>query len=247
MQTLAFEQGWVVFPFFSMFLTIYLFGYFIIFRNRSPEIRSESCSCLISLFHGTPAVILGVTAITNSGFAAANTALQNTVLDFSTAYFVTDLLHYVAFSATADALFVAHHLATLFVVVTCRHAVSHGAFAVLMLLVLAEVTSLCQNIWTLAGARRREDPFAAKVYDAISPPFYAVYSVVRGLVGPYFVYRMVAFYAGGGARGLVPAWVWVSWVVVVVMAIGGSIMWIYSLWLQLYRERSGVKLEKKVR
>ncbi|OIW02988.1 hypothetical protein TanjilG_13625 [Lupinus angustifolius] len=231
-----------------MFFIIYLFGYFILFRNWSPKIRPESASCLISLFHGTPAAILGSAAIIadqNRGFVAANTGFQKLVLDYSTAYFLMDLIHYLVFFR-GDVLFIAHHLATLFVIVTCRHTVSHGAFSVIVLLVLAEVTSACQNAWTLAAARRSEDRFAAKVFDALSLPFYALYSVVRGFVGPYYMYRMIVFYAGGGADGLVPRWVWVSWVVVVVMAIGVSIMWISNLWLELYRKRTR-KLDEKIR
>ncbi|KAK7265093.1 hypothetical protein RJT34_32709 [Clitoria ternatea] len=241
-------QSWAVFPFFLIFLTIYLIGYFIVFRNYSPMIRPESSSCLISIFHGTPAALLAGAAIladADRGFAAPTTAFQKLVLDYSTAYFLTDLLHYMIFSPR-DVLFIAHHLATLFVVGTCRHVVSHGAFSVLVLLVLAEVTSACHNAWTLAGARRTDNPRAAKLYDALSVSYYTVYSVIRGLVGPYFMYRMVAFYARGGARGLVPVWVWVSWVLVVVMAIGVSIMWISNLWVQLYKERTR-KLEEKLR
>lgn len=233
-----------------MFLSIYLIGYFIVFRNRTLKNRSEFSSCLISLFHGTPAAILGATAVfadSNRGFAAVNTDFQKTVLDYSIAYFITDLLHYVVFFPS-DVLFIAHHLATLFVIVTCRHVVSHGAFSVVVLLALAEVTSLCQNIWTLAGACRREDLFAARVYDALSPPFYVMYSIVRGFVGPYFVFRMVMFYASGLAFGLIPTWIWASWAIVVFGAIGVSIMWIYSRWVEFFRERNtSAKLEAKIR
>ncbi|XP_015971390.1 TLC domain-containing protein At5g14285 [Arachis duranensis] len=247
MATLGFES-YAVLPFFTMFLAIYLIGYFLIFRNWSPKVRPEASSCLISFFHGTPAVLLASAAILsdpNRGFAAANTAFQKLVLDYSIAYFLMDLLHYLVFFPS-DVLFIAHHLATLFVVATCRHVVSHGAFAVLFLLLLAEVTSACQNAWTLAGARRKEDPFAAKVYEALSPPFYALYSVVRGFAGPYFVYEMVVFYAGEHGDGLVPRWIWVSWVAVVLMAIAVSILWIWNLWVELYRERTR-KLQEKIR
>ncbi|CAJ1784522.1 unnamed protein product [Sphenostylis stenocarpa] len=247
--SLASLQSWVLLPFFLLFLAIYLIGYFIVFRKRNPKIRSEFTSCLISLFHGTPAALLGSAALltdTQRGFAAPNTAFQKLVLDFSAAYFLMDLLHYLVFFPN-DVLFIAHHVATLFVVLTCRHAVSHGAFSVLVLLVLAEVTSACQNTWTLAGALRGEDPCADKLYDALSPPFYTVYSVVRGFVGPYFMYRMVVFYASGGASGLVPVWAWISWVLVVVTAIGVSIMWISNLWVQFFREKRDKLLEQKIK
>ncbi|GFP84937.1 hypothetical protein PHJA_000637500 [Phtheirospermum japonicum] len=140
-----------------------------------------------------------------------------------------DLVHYLIFYPT-DVLFIGHHLATLFVFATCRYVVYHGAFAILVLLILAEVTSLCQT----------------KVFDVLSPPFYALYTVVRGFLGPYFVYRMFAFYLSGAADIVIPRWVWVSWVFVVVMAISVSILWISNLWVELFRERE-MKGGKKVR
>ncbi|KAF8390594.1 hypothetical protein HHK36_025121 [Tetracentron sinense] len=234
--------------FFSMFIIIYLIAYFCVFRNWSPNHRPEASSCFISFAHGTPAVFLAAFAIfthSQRGFASANTNFQNMVLDFSIAYFLMDLLHYLIFFPN-DVLFIAHHLATLFVFVTCRYLVFHGAFAVLSLLVLAEVTSACQNTWTLANARRADMPTAAKLYRFLSPPFYAFYSVVRGLAGPLFVYEMGVFYFSGAADSVIPRWVWVSWMIVVVTAISVSILWISNLWLELYRERTG-KVEKKMR
>jgi hypothetical protein len=91
-----------------------------------------------------------------------------------------DLLHYIAFFPS-DLLFIGHHLATLFVFVTCRFLVHHGACAILALLVLAESTSASQNAWTLAKARRDDVALAEKVCGLLSPPFYALYSIVRGL------------------------------------------------------------------
>ncbi|PON43996.1 TRAM/LAG1/CLN8 domain containing protein [Parasponia andersonii] len=234
--------------FVSFFVFIYLIAQFLVFRNWSPKIRPEASSCLISFFHGTPAVFLATGAILadpNRGFASPNTEFQNLVLDYSIAYFLMDLLHYIIF-VPGDLLFIGHHLATLFVFVTCRYLVSHGAFAILFLLILAEVTSFCQNTWTLANARRGDIEFAARVYDLLSPPFYALYSVVRGFAGPYFLYQMGLFYLSGAADGVIPRWVWVSWMVVVLTAISVSILWITNLWVELYRVRTG-KLEKKTR
>ncbi|GMN42681.1 hypothetical protein TIFTF001_011908 [Ficus carica] len=231
--------------FLFMFAAIYILARFVVFRTWSPKTRPEASSCLISLAHGTPAVVLAVGAVLseNIGFASPNTAAQNLVLDYSIAYFLTDLLHYLVFFPS-DVLFIGHHLATLFVFLTCRHVVSHGAFAVLSLLILAELTSSCQNAWTLAGARRSDVVFAAKLHRLLSPPFYALYSLVRGFAGPYFLYQMAAFYLSGAADTVIPRWVWVSWIVVVFTAISVSILWITNLWVELYRERTG-KLEKK--
>ncbi|TKY46434.1 integral to membrane [Spatholobus suberectus] len=239
-----------VLNFFLLFLFIYLSGYFIIFRKWSPKTRPLASSCFISLFHGTPAAVLAAAAILASpdrGFAAANTKFQNLVLDYSAAYFTADLLHLAAFFAGGgDFMFVFHHLATLFVIVTCRHVASHGAVAVLALLALAEATSAFQNAWALARARRSDARFATRLCEALSVPFYGLYSVVRGFFGPYVVFRMVVFYLSGGAEGVIATWVWVSWVVVVSMAIAGSVLWVSNLWVEVYRERSR-KVEEKIR
>ncbi|XP_050231773.1 TLC domain-containing protein At5g14285-like [Mercurialis annua] len=237
--------------FFTFFLSIYLIAQFIVFRNWPAIHRLEASSCLISLFHGTPAAIFAsYYAVfndvnrTHTSFSSPNTPAQNSVLDFSIAYFLMDLIHYLIFFPS-DVLFIGHHLGTLFVFITCRYFVSHGAFAILSLLVLAEITSFCQNAWTLARARRGDVKFAAKVYHLLSPPFYAFYSVVRGFLGPWFVYEMGRFYISGGADSVIPKWVWVSWMIVVIMAISVSILWIVNLWVELYRERK-LKFGKKL-
>lgn len=232
--------------FFAFFAILYLLAYFLIFKNWTPNLRPIASSCFISLFHGSPAAILAtLSLLTNhslssasaSAFAAPNTPFQNLVLEYSVAYFTMDLIHYLIFYPS-DILFIGHHLATLFVFLTCRFAVTHGAFAILSLLILAEVTSFLQNVWTLANSRRFDADFAAKVYAILSPPFYVLYTIVRGFLGPMFVYRMVGFYVSGGVDGLIPRWVWVSWVVVVSTAIMVSILWIWNLWVDLIRERS---------
>ncbi|KAJ7970697.1 TLC domain-containing protein [Quillaja saponaria] len=249
METEGVFQSLPALPLFLlMFSIIYLIAYFIVFRNWSPSIRPEASSCLISLSHGTPAVFLATRAILagqNRGFAASNTVFQNLVLDYSIAYFLMDLLHYLMFFPS-DLIFIGHHSATLFVFLTCRYVVSHGAFAILFLLILAELTSACQNAWTLANARKGDVEFAAKLYDFLSPPFYALYSIVRGFAGPYFVYEMLVFFMTGVADHVIPRWVWISWIGVVLMAISVSILWVSNLWLELYRERTK-KLEKKMR
>lgn len=231
--------GGSLFPsFFAVFSLIYLLGYFVVFRKWSPNRRPDASSCLISLFHGTPAVFLALYAILSQPvreFASLNTSFQNLVLDFSIAYFTADLLHYLVF-VPGDYVFIAHHLATLFVFVTCRYLVLHGAFAILVLLVFAEATSFCQNIWTLAGLWKAELSTAAKLYMLLSPPFYVLYTAMRGFAGPVFFYKMSAFYLSGKASDVIPTWASVSWIVVVGAAIAASILWISNHWMELFRE-----------
>ncbi|CAA2954009.1 TLC domain-containing protein At5g14285-like [Olea europaea var. sylvestris] len=234
--------------FFIMYFILYLNAYFILFRTWTRKLRPEASSCIISLAHGTPAVFLASYAILSDptrNFGSPNTSFQNLVLEYSIAYFLMDLLHYFVFYPR-DILFIGHHLLTLYVFMTCRYLVYHGAYAILVLLILAEVTSLCQNVWTLASARKSEVKFAAKVYDTLSLPFYAFYSVMRGLMGPYFVYRMFVFYLSGVANNVIPKWAWISWISIVVTAISVSILWISNLWIELYSGRMK-KIEKKIR
>lgn len=226
-----------------MYISIYLLGYSTLFKNWDPKKRPDASSCLISLAHGTPAVLLSIYANflhPQHHFASQNTQFQSLVLDFSIAYFLIDTSHYLIF-IPHDHLFIAHHLAVLYVFITCRYMVGYGAFAILLLLALAEVTSPLQNIWSLARYRKDDVAAAARLYGGVSPYFYGLYTVVRGVLGPWFVYRMVVFYLNGGGDGVVPMWAWASWMVVIVSAILVSVLWVSNLWLNLFQERSKIR------
>ena len=85
------------------------------------------------------------------------------------------------------------------------------------------------------------------LYELLSPPFYAFYYVVKGFIGPLFLYKMGVFLSEAGDH-VIPRWIWVSWIIVVLLAILVSILWISNLWVGLYRERK-TKLqesEKKI-
>ncbi|XAR48151.1 hypothetical protein NMG60_11030880 [Bertholletia excelsa] len=234
--------------FFSMYVTIYLLGYFIIFRRWVGVSRNEASSCLISLAHGTPATIAAACALARSrrlpqSFASPNTAVEDAVLEYSTAYFLVDLLHYLVF-VPGDSLFIVHHLATLYVLATCRYLIGHGAVAILVLLALAESTSACQNAWSLAGFRRAASPAAAAVHRFLSPLFYSFYTVARGVLGPLFLWKMGIFYASGGAQGLVPNWAWGSWMVVIICSVLVSLLWIVNRWMDLWSEKRRKHIKK---
>uniref|UniRef100_A0ACD5WEW9 Uncharacterized protein n=1 Tax=Avena sativa TaxID=4498 RepID=A0ACD5WEW9_AVESA len=230
-------------PFLAMFAAIYLLGYLVVFRRWGRQHRPDASSCFTSLFHGTPAMLLALRAVLSNpdaagagghhlALAAPNTPADNLALDFSTAYFAVDLLHYLVF-LPHEALFIAHHLATLYVLATCRAAVRRGAYALLALEVLAEATSLLQNLWTLAGLRR-----ASGAQAALSLPFYVAYTAMRAVLGPVWFVRMVRFYvAGAGGDGAVPAWAWASWTVVIGSGIVLSVLWVGNLWIAYFTDR----------
>ncbi|CAN0896195.1 TLC domain-containing protein At5g14285 [Linum grandiflorum] len=233
---------------FVFFAAVYLVAYFIIFRNWGPKHRSEASSSFMSLSHGTPAVILSIHALllsSSSSFESLNSPAENAVLEFSAAYFVADLLHYLIFSPADALLFVLHHLATLYVFLTSRCLVGRGAYGLLELLILAEATSACQNAWSISRFRKDESPAASKLYEFLSPPFYVFYFVVRGVLGPVFVAQMVGFFAGGEAEGLIPAWVWGSWMVVIVSAILVSVLWVMGHWVGWCKEKGVLGFDLK--
>lgn len=231
-----------------MFFAIYFFAYLIIFKNWSSS-RFEASSCLMSLAHGTPAVVLALNSLPTQDFSehsflAENTRLQDTVLEFSIGYFIVDLSHYAIFVPT-NVLFIAHHLATLYVLCTCRYVIQHGAVSILVLLVLAEITSPCQNTWSLARYRKVDLPGAAAYYEFLSPIFFTFYSVVRGILAPFYVFKLLLmmFFVNGAGNGLIPLWALVSWMVIIVTAIGISISWVLNHWVALYR-RKFIELKK---
>uniref|UniRef100_A0A0D9XY54 TLC domain-containing protein n=1 Tax=Leersia perrieri TaxID=77586 RepID=A0A0D9XY54_9ORYZ len=238
-------------PFLAMFAAIYLVGYLAVFRRWRGAQRAEASSCFTSLFHGTPAAALALRAVLLAGGAAdlasPNTRADDLALDFSTAYFAVDLAHYLLFLPLADgesALFVAHHLATLYVLATCRAVARRGALPILAMEVLAEATSLAQNAWTLAGMRRRESPAAAAAHRAMSVPFFAAYTAMRAVLAPAWFARMVSFYYFGEEAAL-PAWLRASWTAVIGGGIVMSVIWVTNLWVEFFRERKQKERSKE--
>ncbi|KAE8664607.1 NAD(P)-binding Rossmann-fold superfamily protein isoform 1 [Hibiscus syriacus] len=225
----------------SLHLSLRLLPDFLPLGSQAPS-RSFKLFHLISTrnpscFHGDSRT----NKHQSPSFASLNPLSHNTILEFSISYFLVDLLHYLIFFPN-DTLFILHHLATLYVFITCRFIVHRGSFALLALLILAEVTSLCQNVWTISGFRRADLPVAGKVFDVLSLPFYAFYTVVRGIMGPFFVYKMGVFYMKD--ENSIPLWAWVSWMIVIVTAILVSIVWVFDHWMTWFRRRNYQAMKK---
>ncbi|KAJ8758903.1 hypothetical protein K2173_002682 [Erythroxylum novogranatense] len=207
MDTLVLDNPTLVTSF-VLFLTVYLFACFVVFRNWGPKHRTEASSSFMSLAHGTPAVVMAIHALLSTqpspSFASPNSAIHGRL----------------------------HN--------------SHGAHGLLKLLVPAEITSPCQNVWSIAGYGKSDVAAAAKLYAFLSPPFYTFYTVVRCILGPLLLFEMGLFYLRGAADGLIPGWAWISWIVIIISAILLSMLWIGNHWTNWFREKnSGV--QKKLR
>uniref|UniRef100_A0A0C9S990 TSA: Wollemia nobilis Ref_Wollemi_Transcript_1553_1582 transcribed RNA sequence n=1 Tax=Wollemia nobilis TaxID=56998 RepID=A0A0C9S990_9CONI len=228
-----------------MFLAAYAVGFLKIFVHWKLKDRAEGCSCCMSLLHGTPAAVLAAYCMLRSPWelAGQNTPFQNAVMEFSIAYFISDLMHFLAFFP-GDFVFIAHHLATLFVMVSCRYFVGHGGFAVMSLLFVAEITSACQNTWTLARIGRRNNLNIELFYEFLSPFFYGFYTAVRGVVAPVLTYNLGRYFVGGKADDVIPRWLACCWMGVVSAAIVASMAWILNLWIELFRGYAALKSRK---
>lgn len=234
-ETLWFHSP-VLFAAFGMFLIVYALGYLKLFRHWKPNDRAGASSCCTSLAHGTPAAFLAAYCMLKSPLEPArqNTPLENAVMEFSIAYFLVDSMHYLIFFPD-DFVFIAHHLATFCVMASCRYYVGYGGLTVMSLLFLAEITSGCQNAWTLARIARLESSRIELIYKILSPLFYSFYTVVRGFVAPILIYYLAQFYIHGKADDVIPRWLAYCWIAIVVMAIFGSMAWILNLWIELFR------------
>jgi hypothetical protein len=130
---------------------------------------------------------------------------------------------------------------------SCRAFAGHGALSALSLMGAGELTSPLQNTWTIARLSRKHSPFAASVYQHISPPFTILYTIVRLGLGPFLVYDVARFYVLGGADRVVPRWLAYTWSVIITLAELGSLAWVYMLWaglIRFYQRRKQVPAKK---
>ncbi|XP_047959005.1 TLC domain-containing protein At5g14285-like [Salvia hispanica] len=172
----------------AWFITIYAIGYMFCFKKWAKKQRGEASSCLISLAHGTPALILSIpipTRIPKHALPKPSPRLQHCLLDHRP--------H-------------PHPLRRPLHPPPPRHPRD-------------------------TRARRSDFVLSERVEPGEMPAGgIGFYSVVRGIVGPLYVYR-------------IPRWGWVSWIVVMAVGIGLSVLWVLHLWLHLYSRSRRVKQE----
>lgn len=218
------------------FAVLYIFGYFFVFKNWKGTGRFEAASCLNSFVHGIVAVIFcSYDILTNPWkLDAPNTDIENKIMDFSLAYFAIDLIYYLVINPS-DYLFILHHIATSTYMSSCRYYTGHGGLSSICLMCTGEATSPFQNVWTLARMARGESPLANKIYTGLSPIFTVYFTIMRGIVGPYLAWQLGSFYIPGKADKVIPRKLAYFWMFIVILAIVGSFVWVYKLWIGLIR------------
>lgn len=219
-----------------MFVFVYLIAYYRLFSGWKQKARFEAASCSMSMIHGTVTTILSALEFFRNPWKldAPNTPIQNVVMEFSMAYFLVDLLHYILF-VPEDVKFILHHLATSIYMMSCRYYTKHGALSVMALMGLGEVTTPLQSIWTVARLGRDDSYLAKRIYESTSLLFTIFFTITRGITAPILAWKLFEFYLSNQAKDVIPFWLAASWMAMVSVGLAGSIMWVYSLWVGLRR------------
>ncbi|KAH9326547.1 hypothetical protein KI387_006725, partial [Taxus chinensis] len=188
------------------------------------------------MVHGTASCLLSAYDMLKNPWKldAPNTYLENKIMEFSTAYFAVDLLHYLLVNPS-DYLYIFHHTATSFYMLSCRYFTGHGGLSAISLIAAGEATSPFQNVWTVSRMARTGSALANRIYTSLSPFFTVYFTVMRCVVGPYLTWKLSAFYFAGKADAVIPRWLAYSWMITVIFAIFGSTIWVYKLWTGLIR------------
>ncbi|MCO5572566.1 hypothetical protein L7F22_026322 [Adiantum nelumboides] len=222
-----------------LFISIYAVGFFSLFPRWRHKARFEAASCSMSLVHGAISSTLAAydLLLVPWRLDAPNSPLENALMDFSIAYFLVDLLHYLLF-IPEDFKFIGHHVATSIYMLTCKYYIGHGALSVMALMAVGEMTTPLQSVWTIARLGRDISPSARRIYEGASLPFTIFFTCTRGLVGPLLTWILCKFYLSSEGRRVIPFWLAALWMGMVVIGMAGSIMWMQSLWVGLRKFKS---------
>ncbi|KAH7414883.1 hypothetical protein KP509_14G016000, partial [Ceratopteris richardii] len=231
------------------FTGLYLLGYWVVFARRWPRgavDRFKAASCCMSILHGTSTSIYmlnlfytdkqqdggGENSSTMkfwlaSRLGAANTRFEEAIMEYSTAYFLVDLVHYLLFVPNQP-LFVLHHVFTSSYMLSCRFYTGHGAFSTIILFVVGESTSFLQNVWTISLLTH-----SAKLFNLLNVPFLIMFSIFPGVLTPWATWQLCLYFLfSREASAVVPFPLAHYWMWSVFMGISGSLYWVSTHWTQ---------------
>ncbi|KAH7414874.1 hypothetical protein KP509_14G015100, partial [Ceratopteris richardii] len=224
-------------PWSCVFFTgLYLLGYWVVFARRWPRgavDRFKAASCCMSIVHGTStsmaaAIYMMHLKHTKSRLGAANTRFEEAIMEYSTAYFLVDLVHYLLFVPNQP-LFVLHHVFTSSYMLSCCFYTGHGAFSTIVLFVVGESTSFLQNVWTISLITH-----SAKLFNLLNVPFLIIFSIFRGVLTPWATWQLCLYFLfSREASAVVPFPLALYWMWSVFMGISGSLYWVSTHWAKL--------------
>ncbi|KAH7414882.1 hypothetical protein KP509_14G015900 [Ceratopteris richardii] len=175
-------------PWSCVFFTgLYLLGYWVVFARRWPHgavDRFKAASCCMSIVHGTSTMKFWLA----SRLGAANTRFEEAIMEYSTAYFLVDLVHYLLFVPNQP-LFVLHHVFTSSYMLSCRFYTGHVAFSTIILFVVGESTSFLQNVWTISLLTH-----GAKLFNLLNVPFLIIVSIFPGVLTPWATWQLCLYF-----------------------------------------------------
>ena len=78
-------------------------------------------------------------------------------------------------------------------------------------------------------------PLANRIYIGLSPIFTVYFTIMRCIVAPYLVWLLCFFYLSGNVDKVISRGISYFWMFTVILAIVGSCIWVYKLWIGLIR------------
>ncbi|KAH7414888.1 hypothetical protein KP509_14G016500 [Ceratopteris richardii] len=167
-----------------------------------------------------------------SRLGVANTRFEEAIMEYSTAYFLVDLDHYLLFVPNQP-LFVLHHVFTSSYMLSCRFYTGHGAFSTIILFVVAESTSSLQNVWTISLLTH-----SAKLFNLLNVPFLIIFSIFRGGLTPWATWQLCLYFLFSREASAVvpfPLALYSMWSVF--MGISGILYWVSTHWAKLMSKK----------
>jgi len=169
--------------------------------------------------------------------AGSNSSMINdattALLQFCTGYMLYDSLGMVRDNWNTgglndvDCLFLAHHAATSFCMITCQW-IGAGQDSVLMLMLLGECTNPLGSLHSITKfAIQLEEPktFWHTIHPYVEWLFAVSYAVVRTLIGPVVLIHIFYELLSRNGRNNVPIYISLIWLVLMWGVVLGSIPW----------------------
>eukprot|EP00873_Tetraselmis_striata_P042465 jgi/Tetstr1/462729/TSEL_007692.t1 len=225
----------IVVPSFAFFASIYLLGhvFFALVGVRGAE-RALFASCVMSVVHGATTTLFSGAEICrlhpNIDYGMKNNHEQEVIMQYSTGYFMADIIVYlVPYLSSNDPLFILHHFTTSGYMMW-SWKIGYGSISSLMLMFLGEATSVFFNPWLASREWLRvtgkKSVLAGIVFEIFTYPYSILFIVIRGIVAPWVLYDMCSKLLASDSLADETKYMWVT---MITLAFMGSLIWVKKL------------------